>query len=87
MPIRTYVAIVRKRPRTNWLVDFPDFPALASSGRTREDAEQHARATLVAHLVELRRTRTRIPRPKPLEVILDDPEHEDGEPFWIAVDV
>jgi predicted RNase H-like HicB family nuclease len=87
MPSRTYVAILRKTPRTNYRVDFPDFPDCTAGGVTREAAEQHAAEALALHIESLRRDRKRIPPPTAVDTILDDPEHEDGEPFSVTVEV
>lgn len=87
MPTRTYVAILSQPSRANYRVDFPDFPDCTSGGLSRDDAMERAVEALTSHIESMRQAGRRLPMPTSVDVILDNPEHEDGEPFSVTVDV
>lgn len=52
-----------------YVVDFPDFPDIVTSGRSLAEAFAHACEALDLHLESLQKLRLRIPRPKQRLVI------------------
>lgn len=42
---------------------------------------------LTRHIKAMRQAGRRFPSPTSVDVIPDDPEHEDGEPFSVTVEV
>ena len=46
----TYVAVIRKTPRTDYWVSIPDLPGCASNGKTIAAAKENFREALALHL-------------------------------------
>ncbi len=82
----SYVAILRKESRSDYGVDFPDFPGCVTIGATRREAERRAHEALRLHIRGMREDGDAIPEPRAVDVIMADPKHRDGTPFlvWIA---
>ena len=45
-----YIALLRKEPKSDFGVDFPDFPGCVSAGSTTEEAARMAREALELHI-------------------------------------
>lgn len=62
---RGYVfTITYKATEPGYVVDFPDFPEVITSGRTLAEAFAHACEALDLHLESLHKLRPRLPRPR-----------------------
>jgi predicted RNase H-like HicB family nuclease len=73
-----YVAIVRKKRGTDYGIDFPDLPGIATGGRSIEEAMDMAREALAGHLAVMVEHGEPIPPPRPVEEILRRRENRDG---------
>src|SRR5579871_1438321 len=68
----TYIALLRKDPRSDYGVDFPDFPGCITAGRTLEEARRMAGEALAFHVEGLRRDGEPIPPPSSMDSIMAD---------------
>jgi predicted RNase H-like HicB family nuclease len=79
----TYIALLRKQPRSDYGVDFPDFPGCVTAGRTLEEARQMAAEALAFHVDGMREDGESIPPPSPMDAIMADPHNRDAIGFLI----
>ena len=56
-----YIALLRKQPRSDFGVDFPDFPGCITAGRTLDEARRMASEALLFHVDGMREDGTSIP--------------------------
>ena len=49
-----YIALLRKQPRSDFGVDFPDFPGCITAGRTLDEARRMASDALLFHVDGMR---------------------------------
>lgn len=73
-----YIALLRKGPKTDYGVNFPDLPGLATAGRTLDEALARAGEALAFYLDSLAEEGAAIPAPSELETVMSDPENRDG---------
>lgn len=71
--MRRYVGILHRGDR-RWGVSFPDFPGCISTGGSFEDAVDSAARALRFHVEGMLLDGLPIPKPTPLETILQNPE-------------
>ena len=81
----TYVALIRKEPRSDYGVDFPDFPGCVSAGRTVDKAVAMAHEALAGHVAFMVEEGEKIPAPSRLETVLKDPHNKAAVPFFVSV--
>ena len=58
-----YIALLRKDQRSDYGVDFPDFPGCITAGRTLEEARRMAEEALAFHVDGMRQDGEPIPPP------------------------
>src|SRR5580692_999712 len=73
-----YIALIHKDPDSDYGVSFPDFPGLATAGRTLDEARAMAEEALVFHIEGMIKDGEAIPEPSSLDEIADDPPAADG---------
>lgn len=81
----TYIAILSKKKRTDYGVDFPDLPGCVTAGSTLEEARKNAEEALSLHLEGLVEEGLPVPPPSSLDRIVRNPENADGVPFIVTV--
>ena len=79
-----FVALIRKEPRSDYGVDFPDFPGCVSAGRTLDEAMTMAHEALVGHVAFMVEEGEKLPAPSRLETILRDPHNKGAVPFLVS---
>jgi predicted RNase H-like HicB family nuclease len=70
----SYIAIIDK----NYNISFPDFPGVITAGTSMSDARSKAAEVLADHLDQLRAAGQRLPAPSRLDVVMADPDCQDG---------
>jgi predicted RNase H-like HicB family nuclease len=82
--MRTYIALIHKEADSDFGVSFPDFPGLATAGKSLEDARAMAEEALAFHIEGLVADGEAIPEPSDLDDIMADPENREGVAVLIA---
>lgn len=82
-----YVALLRKQSKSDFGVDFPDFPGCVTAGKTLEDARRMATEALQFHIEGMIEDGDPIPAPSPLDTIMADRHHRDAVAVLIDVTV
>jgi predicted RNase H-like HicB family nuclease len=80
-----YVALIRKERRSDYGVDFPDFPGCVSAGRTLDEAVAMAHEALSGHVAMMVEEGEKLPAPSRLETILRDRHNKGAVPFLVSV--
>ena len=83
--MRTYVALLRKDPDSDYGVDFPDFLGCITAGSTFEEVAAMTREALELHIEGMFEDGDALPEPSALETVMADPENQDAVPFTVAV--
>lgn len=78
-----FIALMRKDDKSDFSVDFPDFPGCVTAGKTLDDAKDMAIEALAGHVEAMQDVGEPIPEPSSLEVILADPENADAAAFLV----
>ena len=78
-----YIALLRKQPRSDYGVDFPDFPGCITAGRTLDEARRMASEALLFHVDGMREDGTSIPLPSSVDEIMTDPRNRDAVAFLV----
>ena len=78
-----YIALLRKDPRSDYGVDFPDFPGCITAGRTLEEARRMAEEALAFHVDGMRRDGEPIPPPSAMDVIMADRHNRNAVAFLV----
>jgi predicted RNase H-like HicB family nuclease len=73
-----YIALIHKDPDSDYGVSFPDFPGLATAGRTLDEARAMAEEALAFHLEGMIEDGQVIPEASSLDVVMADPAAHDG---------
>jgi len=81
----TYIALLRKEAKSDFGVDFPDFPGCVTGGRTLEEARIMAAEALGLHLEGMVGDGDEIPAPSTLDQVTADPANADAVPFLVTV--
>ena len=81
-----YIATVHKEKNSDYGVQFYDFSGCISVGKTIEEAQEMATEALNAHIELMLEDGDFIPNPSPLEVIIQDIDHQDAIAF-LVIDV
>ena len=82
-----YIGLLRKDPKSDFGIDFPDFPGCVTAGRTIEEAVAMAREALGFHIEGMVEDGEKIPPPSGLEAVTSDPENEGAVPILVPVDI
>lgn len=78
-----YVAIIRKARRSDYGVEFPDFPGCVSAGRTFGEAAENAAEALRLHVQGMLEDGEALPEPTPADQVLVEPG-EAGERYCLV---
>lgn len=81
----TYIALLRKEKKSDYGVDFPDFPGCITAGKTLEEAKDMAQEALQGHLDCMIEYGDEIPEPRSLETIMNDSNNKDAVAFLVEV--
>ena len=81
-----YAAVLRKDPKSDYGVDFPDFPGCVSAGSTMDEALHMAEEALELHVAGMRTEGLEIPEPTPAEDVMERPENRGATCFLVSVD-
>lgn len=79
----SYIALLRKQPRSDYGVDFPDFPGCITAGRTLEEARRLAAEALAFHVSGMREDGEPIPPPSSVDAIMAAPRNRGAVAFLV----
>lgn len=79
----SYIALLRKTSKSDFGVDFPDFPGCITAGHTLEEARLLAKEALDAQVALMLEDGEAIPGPSTLDAIIADKANRDGLPFLV----
>lgn len=82
----SYIALLRKERKSDYSVDFPDFPGCITAGKTLEEARRFAAEALALHIEGMEADGDTIPAPSVLDTVLLAKEHRDAVPFLVEVE-
>lgn len=80
-----YIGLLRRDIDSDYGVSFPDFPGLATAGKTSEEARAMAEEALSFHIDGLIEDGETVPEPSSLQQIMSDPKNRDGVIILVAV--
>jgi len=83
--MRQYIGLIHKDPDSDYGVSFPDFPGVATAGRTLDEARAMAEEALAFHIEGLVADKEAVSEPSTLETIMADPTNRDGVAILVAV--
>jgi len=81
----SYIGLIRKEKKSDFGVDFPDFPGCITAGKTLEEARKMAQEALEGHIKVGIEYGDAIPEPSSLDKIMSDPENQDAVAFLVQV--
>jgi predicted RNase H-like HicB family nuclease len=73
-----YIALIHKDTDSDYGVSFPDFPGLATAGRTLDEARDMAEEALAFHIAGIIEDGEAVPEPSSLDAVMSDPAAHDG---------
>ncbi len=79
----TYIGLVRKEPKSDFGVDFPDFPGCVTGAGTIKKTRRMAQEALEGHIEAMMEAGLPIPTPSSLEKIMKD--HDQADVMMIPV--
>ncbi|MGH7103981.1 MAG: type II toxin-antitoxin system HicB family antitoxin [Acetobacteraceae bacterium] len=82
-----YIALIRKEARSDYGVDFPDFPGCITAGRSLEEARHMAAEALALHVEGTLEDGATLPAPSSLDAIMSDRRNSDAVAFLVDVPV
>jgi predicted RNase H-like HicB family nuclease len=82
--MRQYIGLIHKDPESDYGVSFPDFPGVATAGRTLDEARVMAEEALAFHIEGLVADNEAIPEPSTLETVMADLANRDGVAILVA---
>lgn len=80
-----YIALLRKESKSDYGVDFPDFPGCITAGKTLEEAKDMATEALQGHIDCMAEYGEEIPDPSSLEKVMGDSDNKDAVAFLVEV--
>ena len=80
-----YIAFLRKDPKSDYGVEFPDFPGCITAGRSLEEARRMATEALAFHIEGLRQDGQPIPPPSPMDAVMTDRHNRTAVAFLVDV--
>jgi predicted RNase H-like HicB family nuclease len=81
----TYIALLRKEEKSDYGVDFPDFPGCITAGTTLEEAQKNASEALRLHIRGMLEDGETIPAPSSLDEIIANPDNTGAVHFLVKV--
>src|SRR6266567_5089341 len=85
--MRQYIGLIHKDPDSDYGVSFPDFPGVATAGRTLDEARAMAEEALAFHIEALVADNEAIPEPSTLESIMADSANREGVAILVAAKI
>jgi len=82
--MRQYIGLIRKEAKSDFGVSFPDFPGVATAGKSLDDARAMAEEALAFHIEGLAADGEAIPEASSLEDVMSAPHNRDGVVILIA---
>ena len=79
----SYIALLRKQPRSDYGVDFPDFPDCITAGRSLEEARRMASEALAFHVDGMRQDDQPVPPPSSMDTIMASRHNRDAIAFLV----
>jgi len=79
----SYIALMRKDPRSDHGVDFPDFPGCVTAGRTLDEARRMATEALAFHVDGMRQDGEPVPPPASMDAVMADRHNRDAVAFLV----
>jgi len=80
-----YIALIRKEGSSDFGVDFPNFPGCVTAGKTLEEARRNADEALALHIEGMVEDGDPIPRPSPLDAVMEAAVNRDAVAFLVQV--
>ncbi len=80
-----YIALLRKESKSDYGVDFPDFPGCITAGKTLEEAKDMAQEALQGHIDVMAEYGDDIPEASSLEKVMSDPDNKEAVAFLVEV--
>jgi predicted RNase H-like HicB family nuclease len=84
--VATYIALLRKEAKSDFGVEFPDFPGCVTAGKTLEEAQTLAREALSFHVDGMIEDGEQIPSPSSTDRIMADPANRTAVVFLVDVE-
>ena len=78
-----YIALLRKDTRSDYGVDFPDFPGCITAGRALEEARRMAEEALAFHVEGMRHDGEAIPPPSSMDAVMADRHNRNAVAFLV----
>lgn len=79
----SYIALLRKEAKSDYGVNFPDFPGCITAGSTLEEARILAKEALDAHVALMLEDGDPLPEPSTLDQVASDADNRDALPFLV----
>jgi predicted RNase H-like HicB family nuclease len=83
----SYIALIRKEAKSDYGVDFPDFPGCITAGSTLDEARELAHEALLAHIDLMQESGEALPEATSLEKIMSSSENKDAVAILVSVPV
>jgi predicted RNase H-like HicB family nuclease len=82
-----YIGLIRKDRRSDYSVEFPDFPGCVSAGATLDEARRLGAEALDLHIEGMLADDEELPTPSGLEAVMRDPANAEAVAFLVSIDV
>ena len=79
-----YIAYLHKDSKSDYSVSFPDFPGVATAGKTLEEARRLAAEALALHIQGMVEDGETIPEPSSLDSLANDPAMKGAVAFLVS---
>ena len=83
--MRHYIGLIHKEADSDFGVSFPDFPGVATAGKTLDDAQSMAEEALAFHVDGLIEDGATLPEPSTLDAVMELPDSKGGVAMRVAV--
>jgi predicted RNase H-like HicB family nuclease len=81
----SYIGLIRKDTKSDFGVDFPDFPGCVTAGSTIEEARRLAEEALQLHVEGMAEDGEPLPAPSSLDAVMADPANTDAVAFLVTL--
>ncbi len=79
----SYIALIRKAPKSDYGVDFPDFPGCVTAGRTLDEARRMAAEALALHVAGMIEDGEALPSASALDAVMADRRNREAVAFLV----
>ena len=79
----TYIALIRKTRKSDYSIDFPDFPGCVTAGKSLDEARRLAFEALAFHVEGMVEDGETIPGASTLDAIMADRHNKDAAAFLV----